>query len=239
MVGSNSVLQGMFRAYIIAHPNDPRHAEETQAHCVAVGLPQPTLVRGLKPTSGAVSAANQSITAVHLRVLATAIRHGCEHRHQHVLVMEDDCRFLGRMTGRIEDIVGGLHDNWTSIHLGHVPLGPCIPITVRGRDMVVWSSLPFTGHAYLLHYRKLRSIMAHWGERPFSHEGMLSSSFWGRFAIYPPLATQNRRPKELAWIDKKFKITSVLDFHQWTHVTCLVSFLLPVLIAYVLLSFTS
>jgi hypothetical protein len=81
--------------------------------------------------------------------------------------------------------------------------------------------------------------MASWGDRPFSQEGMLTASLWSRFAIHPPLATQNRRPKELKWFDQTFGITALLGFDAWTHLTCLLSLALPVVLIYVMVAFVT
>jgi hypothetical protein len=72
--GGNTYIVPMYVAYLIAHPDDPTHAHATRDHCVAMGMPPPRLIPGIRPYG---SSPNQSITSIHLKVIATAIREGC------------------------------------------------------------------------------------------------------------------------------------------------------------------
>ena len=232
---------------VIAHPDDPTEALKTvQDLFLHRGFASPpVLIPGLRPFRGkannTVENADNAITAVHAKCIATMVRRGCTQRREHILVMEDDCRFHGgsstyRQILRLLDTLERVtHGAWWSLHLGHVPLGPVLPIThpVSG-DVLVWSSLPFTGHAYVINYRIAAKLCRQWRRRPFSHEGMMGAPFWMRFAVQPSMATQNRRPKELKQLDETIWITRLFDFQGWTDIVCVIALLLPLLLLWLI-----
>lgn len=225
---------------IIAHPHDPTHAHETRRHVMQdCQFPlTPLIVAGLPPiASSSLSGTDSAITAVHAKCVAVMVRHGCVEKKQHVVILEDDCRFHSpskthaQLTSNLAALEQSTHGSWWTLHLGHIPLGPTIPITkpAHGENVITWSSLPFTGHAYVINYRVANQLHKSWRKRPFSHEGMLSAPFWSKFAVQPPMATQNRRPKELKHLDQTIWITRLLDFDQWTETMCILGLLMPVL----------
>ena len=226
---------------IIAHPEDDIEAQKTRHHVMMeCGFrDEPILVRGIKPSPIGVF---NSFSVVHSRCLAVMQRMGCSERKSHVLIMEDDCRFVSSgsqsVHDRIEESIQRVDKlscgTWHSLHLGHVPLGPSVPLgtTKRSKDVIIWSSLPFTGHAYLINYRQIDALVKRWDLRPFNYEGMLSSPVWTRFAVQPAMATQIRRPKELRLIDETIRITALVDFSMWTHIMCGISLIFPLFLVW-------
>lgn len=219
---------------VIAHPNDDTEARMTRDHCVACGFAAPPrIIQGIRlPPGGHFNAFGTAHTRC-LRVMQRSTRAG------HVLIMEDDCRFVPRAGGsvharieaciaRVEGLTGGA---WHSLHLGHVPLGPCVPMgrTTCG-DGIIWSALPFTGHAYLINRRHVPALLRRWNSRPFHYEGMLCSPVWTRFAAQPAMATQIRRPKELRMIDEATRVTRTLDFSTLNDMMCALGLVCPLVL---------
>ena len=90
-----------------------------------------------------------------------AISHFCrkkELRNFHLFVIEDDCEFVPAAKQIIENAIIKLDRkpySWASLHVGHIPVGPAFPVSsLGGTSMLIWSSIPFTGHAYIInrHY---------------------------------------------------------------------------------------
>lgn len=234
-----------FSCCVIAHPDNDAEARKTQKHLEEdCEFPADTIkvIRGLRPPPrGGMDNLVQSISLVHARCLSIMNREGCVDRKQHVMIVEDDCRFTSgdrmdvhhRLTKLIESVEKLSRGKWHSLHVGHVPLGPTIPVGASSEnDVIVWSSLPFAGHAYLINYRFLRTLANTWGRRPYNYEGMMGSPIMTRFAVQPPMATQIRRPKELCQIDETVHFTSWMDFKLTNDIVCVISLVIPVVLAY-------
>lgn len=234
------MLKPCFACCVISHPDDDTNAQETAAHLVdECQFPvKPELVRGIRPPPAGNYTMNHSISSVHARCLCLMNRQGCVDRGQHILIIEDDCRFTvsGNVYERVCKVISRMEkltSGWHSLHLGHVPLGPTFPVCATDqKDVIVWSALPFAGHAYLINHRVVRKLASSWGMRPYNYEGMMGSPLMSRFAIQPPMATQIRRPKELRQIDETVHITSWLDFKLTNEIVCAISLLVPLLVMY-------
>jgi hypothetical protein len=139
---------------------------------------------------------HETITRAHRLVLEDFVQVGFQ-RHWHLLVLEDDARLqynepehrLGRALDKLEQWT-----HWTCLHVGHVPLGPCLPLGWN----LCRSTLPYTAHAILYNRHRLADVnpMRRWG-RPWFFEGMMAVPLDERFAMLPSLCGQSVTPKEM------------------------------------------
>jgi hypothetical protein len=223
-------------------PSGQHLAVETAERVKAAGLPPPIIIPGVLRHENAHDVGNMPIERAHLKVISTFVRGGFA-KTKHLMVCEDDCSF-----GDGEDVAGTIEralatlDNtvpWSSLHVGHVPIGPTFPLFTLGGTTVVWSSVPYCGHCYILNKVTAMEIAAkpaHAWVRPRSHEGMFGVPLLTKFALHPPLATQNRRPKELSMIDveKPWLFTKGYDFNDLNHLFGSFAIFLPPIIFFLL-----
>lgn len=220
---------------VISNPSNSKYAQETIARCEEVGI-KAVAVDGSTRYTG--DEQNSPVERAHLRAISHYNRKK-ELRSYHLFVIEDDCEFVPGAKQIIENAILKLDKNpssWASLHLGHIPVGPAFPVSgLGGTSMLIWSSIPFTGHAYIInrHYVSIISnLPAHKFKRPYSQEGFCQYSLFKKFAIQPVIATQNRRPKELVDIDNGklawplCYLTPLFEFSDWNHFFCLIGFVL-------------
>ncbi|MGA1588041.1 MAG: hypothetical protein ACO38I_05555 [Ilumatobacteraceae bacterium] len=161
-------------------------------------------------------------------------------RRKHLLVLEDDCEFVGDAAGVLARSLRRLDarpSSWATLHLGHLPMGPTIPTAALGGPYVItWTAVPFTGHAYVVNRRFTHRIIqpSRRFRRPYSQEGFCQMPIFKKFAIQPVIATQNRRPKELVMIDSGWwplgQITSSYDFSDFNHLFCVLGLVQTVIL---------
>lgn len=122
----------------------------------------------------------------------------------HLMVLEDDCEFttqnIIQLLEEYLNHISSCEQRWTTIHLGHCPLGPLIPF----HKNLFYSTFPWTAHCYLINGASLNKLLnenhkREW-KRPYALEGWLCVSSMEKFAFSPPLATQTILPKEIRQI---------------------------------------
>ena len=168
------------------------------------GFPTPYAVPGEHPRAG-VSVAD-AIHSAHRRVACNFVARGL-HRYWDLMVIEDDARLQPRALEKLTLALEKLRRwRWTSLHVGHVPLGPCLPL---GSYLCV-SVLPFTGHMYVLNREKIAKLLrgsSHRWKRPFMIEGNLAVPIEERFAMLPSICYQSVQPKEMKALPLVCRIT--------------------------------
>ena len=219
--------------FVIQNPNNKDPALDTLNHCVEQGFKHVFLSRGIE---GGRSATDEVVSACHIKAISEYLRHDYHKRNWHLLILEDDCRFeVKDAFNRVAKAVHMLDvriPNWHTLHVGHVPLGPCFPILKSDSSFVVWTSLPFSGHCYVINCVKASNILPkkmQW-KRPFSMEGLLHLPIFSRFALNPSIATQIRRPKELVKLDNALFITKGIWFEEYTILLEIISLVLPIIV---------
>ena len=224
---------------VISNPKNNIFAKETIARCKQVGITahevdgSPRYHEDLQ---------NAPVERAHLRAISHFARNK-ELRNFHLFVIEDDCEFVPAAKQIIDNAITKLDRKpyaWASLHVGHIPVGPAFPVSsLGGTSMLIWSSIPFTGHAYIInrHYVSvITNAAAYEFKRPYSQEGFCQYSLFKKFAIQPVIATQNRRPKELVDIDSGklawplCYLTPLFEFSDWNHFFCLIGFVIIPLI---------
>ena len=235
-------LEARLHAVVIANPSDPRHALAVSAACERAGLPRPRISPGSARFPG--DAPNDPVERAHLKAARAFARRsrGGALRGRHLLVLEDDCEFVGDAAGALARALRWLDRrpaSWASLHAGHLPAGPTVPVkSLGGPYVLTWTSLPFTGHAYVLNRLYAERVVAgRRFRRPYSQEGLCQLPLFKKFALQPVVATQNRRPKELCDIDSTRGIggiTSSYDFADFNHLFCALGLLQTVVLAAVL-----
>ena len=172
------------------------------AHLVEHGFSQVDPVQGTRPDSPepTVQEISDCICAGHYECTKRYTEK--PKRSRHIIIFEDDCRFLGTLAAdTIQKAVDFLDENykWGSFHVGHVPLGLLLPLK---NSATVWRSLtPFAAHCYVLNGETAAKLIetvpkSNW-RRPYLVEGMRLVSSNERFAMFPSIAMQNQIPKEL------------------------------------------
>lgn len=218
-----------FDVYAIVHPTDPSRREHIEVELDRVGIRERVIVPGTSPSALGNANAHVAITYAHMECFSRFVS-SCSRKH--LLVLEDDVSFT------VSDPVGELHRAlraiaqlpWYSLHVGHLPLGPSVPINTQ----ITWSVLPFCAHAILWNNRHVRELLnaglARAG-RPYLFEGNVQLPWYSRFAMLRPIATQSRRPKELVSIDSfpvLGHITRRFQFASWNDAFVCVSIITPV-----------
>ena len=192
---SRHVWRGSVLLCVITMPRDRARCDGCEASLVAAGFPPPLRLQG-QPRRGQ-EPLHHTVTRAHRRVLYDFVLRRL-YRHWHLLLLEDDARIAGgagsgemlwTALGRLEQAGG-----WTSLHVGHVPIGPCLPIGSH----LCHTTLPYCAHAILYNRHRFPNInpVGKWG-RPWFFEGMLSVPVDERFAMLPSIAYQSVTPKEM------------------------------------------
>tara|TARA_Y100001973_G_scaffold65196_1_gene95351 strand:- start:1020 stop:1793 length:774 start_codon:yes stop_codon:yes gene_type:complete len=233
--------------FIIRNPNSPQFSENTRNEVLKHGFPEPHILDGSLRFKG--DEQNSPVERAHLRIITYFFRNFREKKH--IMVLEDDCEFVGEAYKTVKSALAFLDKKpnyWSTLHLGHLPAGPSFPVVhLTGKNMLLWTSLPFTGHAYIINrlfVKRILSAPSTSFKRPYSQEGFCQFSILKKYAIQPVIATQNRRPKELVDIDNGklawplFLVTPHFDFNDWNHLFCFVGILtsfLLIFLSYILI----
>jgi len=135
-----------------------------------------------------------------------------------IFILEDDCQFLDAKAGEIifENYLRlkQQYPQWTVFFPGHVPLGPLLPCCFGKARKIVYTTFPYAAHSYIINGQKIASLLARipkrmW-TRPFVVEGWTHVSVSQKFALYPPITTQNQLPKEMVDILKLRQLSKTL-----------------------------
>ena len=187
-----------------------------------------------------IDSLDKAIALSHYRCLVDfARRTRMLHRScPDLVVMEDDVSFdIDNVVSEITSIQKTLrrrHPNWATCHLGHLPLGPVLPL---GR--LCLTTLPFGGHCIMWQRSFVHSIVkevpAARFRRPMYMEGMLSVSVFRKFTLRKPIATQIFRPKELRHFDQHMPLFGTIaancSFESLNFTFVVFAIALPLLLA--------
>ena len=180
------------KVYLIACANERQ--VERELYLKSMNIDNYTIVQGIVAKSK--EEMNKCIFQSHYKAFRTHIDSGYD---DHMLVLEDDCVFTCMNPLEvIKNKISYLEKfNWATLHVGHVPLLPTIPVG----NGLVRSFMPFCGHAYVINGTKLNELDRNideesWG-RPHFVEGMQKVNRFERFAMCPYIAYQSRMPREM------------------------------------------
>ena len=180
---------------VITMPKDVVRCDGCEESFVAAGFPPPLRLAGETHRKGEETM-HQTITRAHKLVLQDFVRMGF-HERWHLLILEDDARLQYRSPEmKLRRALRKLDQwkNWTCLHVGHVPLGPCLPLGWN----LCRSTMPYAAHAILYNRSRLPNINPknRWG-RPWFFEGMMAVPLDERFAMMPSICGQSVTPKEM------------------------------------------
>tara|TARA_X000000950_G_scaffold287925_1_gene402373 strand:- start:11034 stop:11864 length:831 start_codon:yes stop_codon:yes gene_type:complete len=193
--------------YLIAHPVIASRTQNALSVLKTAGIENAIVLRGTRATGGEISSQQHAIALSHYRCLVDFSR---PRRHARlkpdVVVLEDDVTFNVQNASEFVQHVASLlhhhHPRWKTCHLGHIPMGPVLPLS----HMFCLTSLPFSAQAILWRGEfacDLTSrVSAQRFQRPHYMEAMLDISFFQKFALNTPIAFQSQRPKELRKFDE-------------------------------------
>lgn len=179
---------------VITLPRDRARCDGCEASFASGGFPAPLRLPGEPRRAG--EPLHETITRAHRLVLQDFARLGL-HRRWHLLLLEDDARVRPGAGGVLRAALEALEarpGGWTTLHVGHVPLGPCLPVGSH----LCHTLLPYGAHAVLYNRRRFPDInpAGRWG-RPWFFEGMLGVPLGQRLAVLPSLCHQSVTPKEM------------------------------------------
>lgn len=146
-----------------------------------------------------------------------------------VMIMEDDCRFVVPkahvlLQGHLDYL--NKNKDWTTLHVGHCPLGPVFPI----RNGLIRTTFPWCAHCYVLKGTKIHDLLQKIPEKKWKRarvlEGWLTVPWSQKFAVSPSLATQSEIPKEI----KHVPIVNRLNMEKTWYVFDMMMFIIPFLI---------
>jgi hypothetical protein len=156
-----------------------------------------------------------------------------------LVVMEDDVSFDNEYDAvpeitSVQKMLHRRHPNWATCHLGHLPLGPVLPL---GR--LCLTTLPFGAHCIMWQRSFVLSIVEKVPparfRRPMYMEGMLSVSVFRKFTVRRPIATQIIRPKELCQFDQHIPLFGTIaancSFESLNFTFVVFAIALPLLLA--------
>jgi len=202
------VWRGKVLICVITMPRDHERCDECERSFVQAGFPPPLRIPGEVHLKGQETM-HDTITRAHRLVLESFVRAGY-HKKWHLLVLEDDARLqysepekrLARALDKLEKI-----KIWCTLHVGHVPLGPCLPLGWN----LCRTTLPYAAHAIMYNRHRFPNInkTQQWG-RPWFFEGMLAVPFDERFAMLPSLCGQSVTPKEM----QKIPLIKSMSYQQ-------------------------
>lgn len=221
--------------FVIVHPKIPERKEQVEHELRRAHFDDFFFIDGTTTDLKDVSVQDACIINSHL----VCFSHYVSLRStKHLLILEDDVEFLTeRPLVDIKQAVDSIHGlPWYSLHIGHFPLGPSIPINLH----VAWTFLPFTSHAILWNASRVRSVLskARHG-RPYVIEGNMHLPLFSRYAMLKSIVTQNRRPKELKYLDENSvlgKATRQFHFSTWNDAFRFMSVTCPLLVIAFLVS---
>ncbi len=216
--------------FVIVPPNLPERKAIVSKELLRVGIEDFYFVEATMAMSRRVSERDACIINSHLDCFS---RYVSLRSTKHLMIVEDDIEFVSENPTR--DIVEALEslENfswWYSLHVGHFPLGPTVPINT----LLAWTVLPFTSHAIIWNARRVREVLMkpHHG-RPYVIEGNMHLPLFSRFAVVKSIVTQNRRPKELIDLDTNSFIgciTRQFHFKTWNDAFVTLSLVSPIVL---------
>ena len=195
------MLGGNIAVSMLTIPSNLASAQETCAHLVEHGFPDPhiylnTPVRN--PTH--INQVHRNIFEGHFDIVQRFYLGPFRARRDlHLLILEDDVRVLRKDAARqIAAKIALLEQKWPQwsvLNLGCASLGPAFPV---GSGFVM-AMAPYSVHAYVINGRKVSTILQLTKaicRRPLFPEGCGIFPIRERFALFTPLLTQIRVPKE-------------------------------------------
>jgi hypothetical protein len=193
-----------FHAGLLTIPRNLKSAIETCRHLASRGFPEPEIFENtpvVNPTS--IDQVHRNIFEGHFAILERFYTKRLPaNRRLHLLVFEDDACAVSwaqlRLFDLVRDKVSYLerhYPNWSVLNLGCASMGPVLPV---GNGLVM-AAAPYSVHAYVVNGRKAGTICKMTRKickRPLYPEGCSVFPFSERFALFRPLLTQTRLPKE-------------------------------------------
>jgi hypothetical protein len=173
----------------------------TAAQCVSVLGTWPRFVmdRPVTPRRKlSRTAYYRSVFANHRRAMERFLETR-EDAASHLLILEDDCVFYAGARDRIFkslEALGRWHPGWWTLHIGHLAVGPIVP--VLGAVGLVRTTAPMTAHCVAYNGAIVPEILrrARVFGRPWVPEGNWVAPARARYALWPSAATQANPPKE-------------------------------------------
>jgi hypothetical protein len=222
--------------FVIVPPHLPERKDIVSNELLRVGIKDFYFVEATMAASRSVSDRDACIINSHLHCFS---RYVSLRSTKHLMILEDDVEFVSEDPTRdIEDVLESLENFpwWYSLHVGHFPLGPTVPINA----LLAWTVLPFTSHAIIWNARRVREVLAkpHHG-RPYVIEGNVHLPLFSRFSVVKSIVTQNRRPKELVDLDTNSAlgfITRQFHFKTWNDAFVTLSVLSPIVLTSLILA---
>jgi hypothetical protein len=195
------LLGGFLCSSLLTIPANLASAQETIQHLQSHGFPKPEMFVNTPvacPTH--INQVHQNIFEGHWEMVKNFYLGPFRARRDlHLLLLEDDVRVLHRDAARIivekVRLLDKLWPNWSVLFLGCASLGPAVPV---GSGFVI-ASAPYSVHAYVINGRKTGTICQMSKSicrRPLFPEGCSVFPLTERFALFWPLVTQIRVPKE-------------------------------------------
>ena len=236
------MLDDLLYLGMLTIPANLASAQESIRKLVAQGFPAPELFLNTPVKNPKhVDEVHRNIFEGHFSIVERFYHNIYpSRRHLHLLVLEDDAEALVPDAAmQIVDAVRRLErkcPNWSVLFLGCVPLGPSIPI---GGGFVM-TLAPFSAHGYVIRGREARTILQLTRKicrRPMFPEGCNIFPLTQRFALFTPLLTQTRTPKEFFFKDipiLKDYITFSRTMSALMWISCLVPPLLIAIFAVIL-----
>lgn len=179
---------------VITMPFSRSRCDECEALLVGSGFPPPMRITGATRREGETM--HSTVTRAHRKALEFYTRSKF-HKTWHLLLLEDDARMHPGAVRRFHKLWRKLATlKWKTCHVGHVPLGPIVPLGSH----VCLSTLPYSAHAVLYNRGYVAQVVHNpsqrWG-RPWFFEGMLDVPLKERMGAVPSLFFQCQLPKEM------------------------------------------
>ena len=217
--------------FVIVHPEDALRKKEVTSELTRVGILDFYFVDGTMTHSKNIKERDACIINSHLNCFSQYV---ASRSKKHLLILEDDVKFL--TPNPVGDIIDALSSLvhfpwWYSLHVGHFPLGPTIPVN----SLLLWTGLPFTAHAVIWNATRVREVLLKVRHgRPYVIEGNIHLPLFSRFAVVKSIVTQSRRPKELVDLDSQpilGIVTRQFHFSDWNEAFVSLSVVSPIILA--------
>jgi hypothetical protein len=187
---------------VITVPRNKHKLEALQKNLAQKSFPSPYVHYNVQFSNDATVEEEDKVIAFGHYSLTKVFCNWNTERKYHLMIMEDDCQFFrGDVAGKVGkhlDYLDRYRPEWKILFIGHVPMGP-VWFTQWG---LVNTQLPFTGHCYILNGKHLPELLDQipldkW-KRCTANEAWRTIPASEKFAVFPALATQTERPKEMS-----------------------------------------
>jgi len=216
--------------FVIVQLEDALRRKEVASELTRVGILDYNFVDSTMARSSDIKERDACIINSHLNCFSQYV---ASRSSKHLLILEDDVKFLTpNPVGDIIDALSSLAHFpwWYSLHVGHLPLGPTIPVN----SLLLWTGLPFTAHAIIWNATRVREVLSKVRHgRPYVIEGNVHLPLFSRFAVVKSVVTQSRRPKELVDMDTNSilgMVTRQFHFKTWNEAFVTLSVISPIIL---------